>query len=109
MMSVIDDFNVSRYGKEVGSMRSAQLAVKFYMDDMTNLIEHRGYAKRTYIWLSSVECTIDELFSKSSNMSIFILNALIKYEKIFEALLDREHYPNAVSSLSYQYKLAIDK
>jgi hypothetical protein len=98
-------FDINKYEKGVGPIFVCQLSIKLFIEDITNDFNQRKYAETIYEWLGLIECSIDELFEISYDKSVFILNALEKYEiktKNSNILLN---YGDAIGSLKYQFDL----
>jgi len=98
-------FDANRYEKGVGSIFSCQIAIQSYIEDTQNNPTQRIYAETIYEWLGVLECTIDELCEKSYEYSVFILDALKKYEPNFQNSNLLLNYDNAIQSLKYQISL----
>lgn len=98
-------FDLNKYEKGVGAIFACQLSIKLFIEDTTNEFNCRKYAESIYEWLGLIEYSIDELCEVSYDKSVFILNALEKYEintRDSNLLLN---YGDAISSLKYQFDL----
>jgi hypothetical protein len=96
--------DLSQYEKAVGPLYACQLSLKLFIENSSNSVSSREYAKNIYIWLGPLEADIDELCSIDYSKSVFILKTLEKYiidTKNYRLL---EYYTNAVESLKYQIK-----
>lgn len=96
---------INKYEKAVGPLFACQLAIKLFIEDTTNSAETCLHAETIYKWLGSVECSVNELFAVSYDNSIFILDALEKYQiKTSDSNL-LLNYSDAIESLKYQKSL----
>ena len=100
-------FDLNKYEKGVGPIFACQLSIKLFIEDITNNFVQRKYAETIYEWLGLIECSIDDLCKESYDKSVFILEALKKYEiktKNSNILLN---YGDAIGSLKYQFNIKI--
>lgn len=99
------NFEPDKYEKAVGALRSVQLSLQLFINDVSNDINEREYAETLYEWIGKTERTIDELFEVSYEKSVFILKVLEIYDL---DTLDSNiilNYADALESLKFQYEL----
>ena len=98
-------FELNKYEKAVGPIFACQVSIQLYIEDITNDFTSRKNAETIYEWLGLFEGSIDELCQFSYDKSVFILNALKKYNintRDSNLLLN---YDDAIGSLTYQITL----
>jgi hypothetical protein len=101
----LGDIAFENYEKAGGPMYVAQLALKCFAEDANNTSGDCYNAFRVFVWIGSLEASIDELVRISPWASKFILSALWKYEtKLpFESNIIL-NFGDAVNSLQYQLR-----
>jgi len=98
-------FDLSKYEKGVGPIFACQSSIKLFIEDARNDFNQRKYAETIYEWLGLIEYSIDELCDVSYTKSVFILEALEKYEIKTENSNILLNYGYAIDSLKYQINL----
>ena len=99
------NFEPDKYQKAVGALRSGQLSLQSFINDVSNDISEREYAETLYEWIGKTERTIDELFEVSYEKSVFILKVLEIYNLDAFDLNIILNYADALESLKFQYEL----
>ena len=106
MQQEFEVFDLSKYAFAVGPALAAQLALKLFMDDLTNMNDSREHALEIYQWLGNEDVDINSAFTLFPEKASFILKALEKYqEKINLNVIDSDTFMNyfiVMDSLKYQ-------
>ena len=101
--------HLDKYECGVGPIFACQLSIQLFIEDITNNIIQRKYAETIYEWLGLLEASIDELCEISYDKSVFILEALKKYEIDSNNSNNILNYGEAIGSLKYQVELINNK
>ena len=109
MQQGFEAIDLSKYEYAVGPALAAQLALKLFMDDLTNMNDSREQALAIYQWLGNEAVDIDTAITLSPEKANFILKAMEKYqEKLNLNVIDPNTFMNyftAMDSLKYQREL----
>jgi hypothetical protein len=100
-----ETIELKKYENGVGPLFACQLSLKMLIEDIRNDYSHRKTAETIYEWLGNYEGSIDELYEVSSEKSVFILEALEKYDINTTDSNLLLNYIDAIGSLKYQKDL----